>query len=253
MCEVNKTDVIKEEIERVESSYHIIIKDKYSPHSVISSDGKFNLSNDYKSLNIEISESIKNDTDYVDSTYIHELLHCELILEGFPSARIDGNTLSEDDKLIVNLFTSAIQHPEIYRRMRNNQKINTGKYFDGLVKAQKDRIKKMQQTIENFQLNFIAISECCYYDSKKYIPVLTYYKKQTRNWAPFFLKLPSSICSKYKFTGNPDKIDVYLYGKELKDSLLGFEKCSQFNNIISRVYFASYNGNEVINCATWQS
>lgn len=94
-------------------------------------------------LNADIPESHEN-------TFVHELLHIILDYEKFPNMAINEQFAIKNlpPRLYAQLpklqayFSSAIDHPEIYVRMKDNYELNMEKYFNFLLAQKKNRFTK---------------------------------------------------------------------------------------------------------------
>ena len=112
-----------------------------------------------------------------ENTFVHELLHKMLKHEGFPEIRIDEvyadtNIPAPLWPSLGNLrsrFGSVLQHPEVYRRMRQDYNLDMEHYFESLLKQKVSRFSKKrggngQELIFCNQQDILDGLEYFYYD-----------------------------------------------------------------------------------------
>jgi hypothetical protein len=83
-----------------------------------------------------------------EATFVHEVQHLILREEGFPEVDVEPHGLEQSPELlnnarrIANLLGTALDHPEVYRRMGENYELDLGTYYKGLERRKKDRLAK---------------------------------------------------------------------------------------------------------------
>jgi len=91
-----------------------------------------------------------NEPESHESTFVHELLHIMLDYEKFPNVVINEQfainnlspQLSSHLSKLQGYISSAIDHPEIYLRMKENYALDMEKYFNNLLNQKKNRFAK---------------------------------------------------------------------------------------------------------------
>jgi len=135
-----------------------------------------------------------NKPESQESTFVHELSHIMLDYEGYPNVRINEQYAMTNlpQHLWTQLpklqayFSSVLDHPEIYRRMRESYNLNMEAYFDGLLKQKINRINKKkssndQELVFSNQQDILDGLEYFYYDVKQRTEILAHFKKKSNS------------------------------------------------------------------------
>lgn len=93
-----------------------------------------------------------------EAIFVHEILHKILEYENYPNILINEEKLLQNPQLLKHrkaieklqaFFNSIIEHPEIYRRMKEDYNLDTEVYFKNLVQQKTNRFNKNQDTDAN--------------------------------------------------------------------------------------------------------
>jgi len=83
-----------------------------------------------------------------EATFVHEILHRILEYEGFPRVDVSEEYLTTSPPRFINAvmrlrdnFSSTIEHPEVFRRMREDYKLDLPHYYHFEVKQKLHRFK----------------------------------------------------------------------------------------------------------------
>jgi len=84
-----------------------------------------------------------------EATFVHEILHIILHYEGFPCIVVNEDIanalpskLSNLLPRLRNVFSSTIEHPEIFRRMNSDFDLNLASYYKTQVQQKLNRFRK---------------------------------------------------------------------------------------------------------------
>lgn len=135
-----------------------------------------------------------NKPESQESAFVHELLHIMLDYEGFPNVRINEQYAMTNlpQHLWAQLpklqayFSSVLDHPEIYRRMRETYNQDMGAYFDGLLTQKINRFNKKkrsndQELVFSNQQDILDGLEYFYYDVKQRTEILAHFKEKSNS------------------------------------------------------------------------
>ncbi len=147
-----------------------------------------------------------NHPDSLETSFVHELLHIMLDHEGFPSVTINKTyaTAHVPQQLwpglpkLQSYFSSVLQHPEVYRRMRNEYTLDMEAYFGSLVTQKTNRFKKasttdQQQLLFLHQQDILDGLEYFYYNDEHRAQILGLFKSKSPSAYQSCLGLHRSI------------------------------------------------------------
>lgn len=83
---------------------------------------------------VEVHLDFNQPDNIVEAVFVHEILHIILNHEGFPSVSINYHNLDPEfvpgiEKL-ASYYSSVIDHPQVYRRMKSLFKIDLDSYYE---------------------------------------------------------------------------------------------------------------------------
>lgn len=171
-----------------------------------------------------------------ESSFVHECIHGILSVEGFPSVEYQNPTRDVQEerilKMLASYLSSAIQHPEVYRRMTIDFNLNMTEYFQNLMLQKKNRLNKKPSEYNNevekvfsTQQDIIDGHEYFYYESNSKVEILKELLQKSRGAYNFLLgiqksKLDFSTPTVCRNSGNKLLDRVIKYGdKRIGNSL----------------------------------
>jgi len=135
----------------------------------------------------------ENKPETHENSFVHEILHKMLDYEGFPKVSVNQDYAKKNlpPNLQVHLikllsfFHSVIQHPEIYKRMREDYKLDMDSYFCALLIQKRNRFDKkksdddQQRLIFSKQQDILDGLEYMYYNKNQKNEILRIFKDKS--------------------------------------------------------------------------
>ena len=134
----------------------------------------------------------ENKPETHENSFVHEMLHKMLDYEGFPKVSVNQDYAKKNlpPNLQVHLikllssFHSVIQHPEIYKRMREDYKLDMESYFCTLLAQKRKKFDKKksdydQQLIFSNQQDILDGLEYMYYNNNQKNEILRIFKDKS--------------------------------------------------------------------------
>jgi hypothetical protein len=160
--QTTKISTAERELGNLNNNIQIIVH-----HNKGQSDGSSYFSGN--TTTIYLTKGLSN--NILEITYIHELLHEILRYEGYPVILPVIDKRDPDFpivKTIAALLTSAVQHPEIYNRMKSKYNLDTKRYFIRMLSIKRKSLPHPILTgisgVFYSQILMIFLQECFYYD-----------------------------------------------------------------------------------------
>lgn len=151
-------------------------------------------------LNADIPESHEN-------TFVHELLHIILDYEKFPNVVINEQfaikklprQFGAQLPKLQAYFSSTIDHPEIYKRMKDDYELNMENYFNLLLRQKKNRFTKKnsftskEAEVFSNQQDILDGLEYFYYDNTQRSEILMAFREKSNSAYNSCFSLHTSI------------------------------------------------------------
>lgn len=147
-----------------------------------------------------------NKPDTNEATFVHELLHIMLDYEGFPNILINESyattnippPLWSQLPKLQSYFSSVLEHPEIYRRMRENYDLDMERYFNALLTQKLNRFNKKkwrndQEMVFSNQQDILDGLEYFYYSANQSEQILSCFRNNSESSYNSCLRLHEKI------------------------------------------------------------
>ncbi|NDK56823.1 hypothetical protein [Pontibacter fetidus] len=164
-----------------------------------------------------------------ESTFVHECIHAILDIEGFPKVKIDYKgsediTINKNCDLLAAFLSSAIQHPEVYRRMDKEFNIDMRNYFQGLLIQKKSRLTK-KDSVSQGGLDAVLSNQQDIIDGFEYF---FYSENEQKEILDLFKKVSPSAFDFLQGIRKKSKLDFYSPSKARVSALDFFERIKKY-------------------------